>query len=201
MNHLTISFFSEIWKNVYFWAIIRTNGRKLLQQLNNAFLNAINLLTNTVNRTGTTFILTLFCRVLRDLWALLAGCESRQCEQSNRAAWPLGPLGWFRYKKNTPLLITFDSCVALVSMHPISPCTPKALSLSDEQQIPGVQIRILFIYMRHAHCKRLDARRSWNTTHWFRDFANILLYANRSRRDMRGANRDAFGVQRTLLLP
>ena len=35
------------------------------------FLNAINTFTNRINSIRTTFILTLFCIVLRDLRALL----------------------------------------------------------------------------------------------------------------------------------
>ena len=42
------------------------------------------------------------------------------------------------------------------------------------------------------------ARRSGNTTRWFRTYADILLYAYRARDVFRGANRVAFGVQRAL---
>ena len=48
------------------------------------------------------------------------------------------------------------------------------------------------------HTASNSTRRSGITTRWFRTCANVLLYAHTERSDLRGVNRDAFGVQMTL---
>ena len=81
--------------------------------------------------------------------------------------------GWNRMmgEKTQLQFVLFFDCdeqVCAIIAQPITDssrlCTPKTLLPGFEPQILGVKISTLFIYMWHAHCKRIDtALRKHNT--------------------------------------